>query len=376
MHFLILTQYYEPEIGAAQVRLASFIRELRRAGHSGEVVTSLPNYPTGKIFKGYKRRVYVKELRGEVPVHRVWLYAAMGRGLSRILNYFSFAGMSLFGLALAKRPDYVFVESPPLTLAVSAIVFSRFRKTPVILNVSDLWPDTLVELGLLRDGAVLRSIRMLERWVYRNADYVSAITEGLGRRLRTEKSVPPAKMLFLPNGVDTDFFAPRPPDEELRKELGLAGKKIVAYTGTFGYVHALDLVVESLALVQERNPNIAFVFMGDGSEKGRIVALARERKLANAVFLPPRPPADVARLYSLAFAGVCATRNVASFATMMRPAKMWQIMGCGKPVIYFGPGEGAEIVRNADAGIIVVSGKPLGLDEHWASSSASRNIGH
>src|SRR5437773_2830145 len=118
MRFLILTQYFPPENGAPQVRLAAFARELRKLGHEVEVATAMPNYPTGRIFNQYTGTLYRREEWEGVPVHRAWLYASMGVGLKRMINYGSFAATCLVALARARRPDYLFVESPPLFLGV------------------------------------------------------------------------------------------------------------------------------------------------------------------------------------------------------------------------------------------------------------------
>src|SRR5205807_9750314 len=163
VRFLILTQYFPPEHGAPQVRLAAFARELRRLGHEVEVATAMPNYPTGEIFDGYRKAFYLREDWEGVPVHRVWLYASMGAGFKRLVNYGSFTATSLLALWRARRPDYLFVESPPLFLSLPAILAATVWRVPVIFNVADLWPDSVRELGIMKDGPILRAAERLER---------------------------------------------------------------------------------------------------------------------------------------------------------------------------------------------------------------------
>jgi len=143
MRFLVLTQYFHPETGAPQVRLAAMIRELLRLGHTVEVVTALPNYPNGKIFSDYQGRFYRVENWEGVRLHRVWMYAATGAGFKRLLNYFSFMITALWGLRRAKKPDYLFVESPPLFLGITGYIAAKIWRVPFILNIADLWPDTI-----------------------------------------------------------------------------------------------------------------------------------------------------------------------------------------------------------------------------------------
>lgn len=366
MRFLVLTQYFAPEMGAAQLRLAAMIRELRAAGHEVEVVTAMPNHPTGRIFPEYVGRVYRREERDGVVVHRVWLYASVGAGGRRMANYLSFVLTSLVGLAAARRPDFVFVESPPLFLSFPALLVARLRGARVIYNVADLWLDAAVELGILRPGPVLRFARAFERWTLRHVDFVTTVTEGLRSRLLA-KGVAPDRLLFLPNGVDTELFAPREADAALGRALGLDGRHVVVYAGTHGYSHGLDVVLSAAPLL--RDERVTFVLIGDGSEKAALMERAARERLDNVRFLDPGDPAYVARLYSLCVAGLSTLRSTPLFDAT-RPVKIFSIMAAGKPVLYSGSGEGARLVETAAAGIVVPAEDPAAL-----AASVRRVIG-
>jgi len=210
MRFLVLTQYFPPEIGAAQIRLAAVVRELVRLGHQVEVVTALPNYPGGQIYPEYHGRFYKKEQWEGVTVHRIWVYAAKGAGIKRLLNYLSFTLTAIWGLRQAKRPDYLFVETPPLFLGITAYLVAKKWRIPFILNVADLWLDAVQTLGIIKGGFLLRWARKLEIGLYRRAYHISVVTEGLREILHTERQVPTQKIGFLPNGVDTQLFCPQP----------------------------------------------------------------------------------------------------------------------------------------------------------------------
>ena len=360
MRFLILTQYFPPEVGAMQVRLAAMARELVRLGHRVEVVTALPNYPTGRIFADYRGRWYASEERDGVVVHRVWAYASMGAGLKRLLNYGSFALSSLVGLWRAQRPDYIFVESPPLFLSLPAQAMAWRWRVPFIFNVSDLWPDSAVELGLVSNRLLLRLAAWLERWSYRNAAYVTAVTEGIAERLIQKKGVPPHKVLFLPNGVDTELFAPRAADDGLARALGLDGQKVILYAGNMGYVAGLETALEAVARLQASLPQVTMVFVGGGSEREKLTRSATLRGLTNVRFLDPRPVEEVARLYGIACAGFASLLDRPLFEGA-RPAKVPPIMASGKPVLYAGRGEGARLVEGAGAGLVVPPEAPGAL---------------
>jgi glycosyltransferase involved in cell wall biosynthesis len=359
MRILLLTQYFPPEVGAAQGRLGAVVRELVRAGQQVEVVTAMPNYPTGRIADGYRWRFYVRESREGVAVHRLWLYPAVGAGAARLLNYASFSLTAFLGLLRATRPDYLFVESPPLSLGVTAVVAARLWSVPFIFNVADLWPDVVRELGVLSDGYLLRAAERLERWIYRRAAYITTITDGIRTALVTQKGVPAQKVLFLPNAVDTETFRPAPPDEALARRLGLTGKKVIVYAGTHGYAHALESVLDAARLLVS-DPDLRFLFVGDGSEKAKLVARARSLGLTNVTFMDPVPAEEIPALLSLSFCGLVSQRDLPLFLSA-RSVKAFSVMACAKPVVFAGRGEGAREIVESGSGVVVPPEDPAAL---------------
>ena len=359
MKFLILTQYFPPEIGGPQTRLHSFALELKRLGHEVEVVTGMPNYPRGKVFPGYQGNFYKREVREGVVVHRVWLYPALGSGFQRMLNYGSFTLTSFFGLLRAHKPDYLFVESPPLFLSIPAYIASLIWKVPFIFNVADFWPDIIVESGFLQEGVLLRLLYALERWSYSKAIYVNAVTEGLRESLVRKKSVPLGKVLFLPNGVDTVLYHPRPSDEGLKEKLGLKGKKVVLWAGTLGHAHGLEYVLQAAKLL-ESHPEIHFLFVGDGSARASLEQLRQNMNLSNVTFHDPVPLEELPPYFSIAESGLSSLLGIPLF-DRARPSKFFPVLASGKPLIFVGQGEAARLVEEAKAGIVVSPENPLAL---------------
>ncbi len=352
LRFLILTQYYPPEVGAAQIRLAALASHLVALGHTVEVVTTLPNHPTGRVFAGYRGRIYIADEYNSVSVHRTWVYPAIGGGLRRFFNYLSFACSCLIGLLKARCPDYLFVESPPLSLAVAGVLYSCCRRVALIVNISDLWPDSIRELGVIKNWFVLSILENVERWVYRNSQFVTAVTSGIRTDLIRKKNVPYEKVLFLPNGVDSNLFRPMEPDLELARKLALTGKKVLLFTGTLGYAQGLDCILRAMATIETRFPEVSLVLVGNGSERHSLEQLARTLGLSNTRFMDPRPPEFMSPLYSIAMAGLVSLRRLRLFEGA-RPSKILPIMACGKPVVYCGEGEGAAVVERAQGGLVV-----------------------
>jgi colanic acid biosynthesis glycosyl transferase WcaI len=359
MRLVILTLYFPPEIGAAPTRLDAMAAELKRLGHEVEIVTAMPNYPRGKIFPVYKGRFYCREMHEGILVHRVWVFAALGGGLLRVLNYGSFVLTSIFGMLQARKPDYVFIESPPLPLTLTGYLFAKIWDVPSIMNVADMWPDAALEMGFLKSGRIARAVAALERWSYRHATYVNAMTRGIARSLLSQKNLPPAKVLFLPNGVDTLHYSPRPVDMALKQQLGLEEKKVVLYQGTHGHAHGLDTLLRAAKLLSH-HPELHFLLIGDGSEKHHLEALRKDLNLSNVTFHDPVPVKQLPAFFSLAECGLVSLRNLPHL-NRARPAKMFPILASGKPIIFVGQGEGAELAEQAKAGIIVPPENPEAL---------------
>lgn len=359
MKFLILTQYFPPDTGGAATRLHSLAAELSRAGHEVEVVTALPNYPQGRILQDYAACFYRRERREGVTVHRVWLYASVGGGPRRMLSYLSFALTSFFGLFRAQKPDYLFVESPPLFLSVPALVACRSWNVPFVFNVADLWPDVITDGGFLRDGLVVRCMRTIERWSYQRASYVTAVTEGIRDALLRQKHVPPEKILFLPNGADTVRFKPQPSSLQLKTQLGLEGKRIVLWAGTLGTAHGLEYVLQAAKMLEER-PEIHFLFVGTGSVKSKLVQLREAMRLRNVTFCEPVSLEQLPPYFSIAEIGLASLINIPIYEGA-RPSKIFPILASGKPIIFAGAGETARLIQQARAGIVTPPEDPVSL---------------
>jgi putative colanic acid biosynthesis glycosyltransferase WcaI len=366
MRFLIITEYFPPEIGATPIRLLSIARELVNAGHIVEVVTSLPNYPTGTIFPGYRGRLYRREHLEGAEIHRVWVYPALGSGLPRLANYLSFALCAFQGIWRAGPADYIFVESPPLSTAIPGILTAKLKRARPILNVADLWPDSALALGLVREGLLLRLSRRLESWAYRNSAYVTAVTYGIAEQLK-RKGVGTDRLLFLPNGVDTELFRPKPSRREVFAEFGVpSGVPIGLYAGIHGYPQGLDTVLDALRELATQELAFHFVFVGDGSERSALKARAAKLSLDNVTFIPSVSLARVAEFWTGADIGYAGLKDLPIFLGA-RPSKLFPAMAAGKPVIYGGAGEAARIIDEAGAGLVVPPEDPAALAAAFAS---------
>jgi len=346
--WLILSQYYAPEMGAPQIRLRNFARELRRLGIDVSVLTAMPNYPLGKIFEGYSGRWSVSEEIDGIPVKRLWVYAANTRsGLARIANYCSFA-VSAMSVLFGPRPDVLFVESQPLPLGLVGLLMKWLRGVPYVYNVPDLQVDVARQLGFLR-GPALDLAFGFETMLLKNAWKVSTVTHAFVEHFVT-RGVPAENITFLPNGADTAFLKPQPPSEELLDRLQLHGKKVIVSVGTMAYYQALDTIVEAAEKLAA-HPEFVVLMVGSGPERERIQELVKSKGLTNVQF-PSISYEESAQLYSIAYAAVATFRNVA-VASRMRPSKLFPALSCGVPVVFSGCGEAAKLIEDNECGIAV-----------------------
>ena len=345
--FLILTQHFPPEVGAAQIRLHAFAKQLQARGHEVRVVTAMPNYPRGEVFPDYRGLRIAREEIDGLSVTRTWIRPATGRNVvKRLLSYWSFAISSLPACMREPKPDFIFVESPPLFLACTAYICSRLRRVPFILNISDLWPASARELGIVRSHLLLWLGERLERFLYRKAFRITAQTDGIREYIAA--IVGSGKVMVLYNGVDTSDFKPGP---VTRVPWIDPHEQAFLYAGTLGYAHCWDVILEAAELLRGR-AQIVFLLVGDGPEKARLVEQSRLRKLDNIRFVERRPVSDMPALFTASLATVVPLRKGELFKGT-RPSKIFPALACASPVIFSGEGEMAQLLLENQCGIVV-----------------------
>jgi colanic acid biosynthesis glycosyl transferase WcaI len=356
---LLLTQYYAPEAGAPSVRLRAVVRELMLLGFEVRVVTGMPNYPTGKLHAGYEGKVTMDDEVDGVPVRRVWLYPACGKGLvRRALNYLSFTVTSAVALFAEEPADLVFVEAQPFTLAFPALLNKRVRKIPYVYNT----PDLQLEAAEASENATVRGARTLFRAAYiaegllmREALTVSTVSQAFVRHFHEERGLPRKKISFLPNGAHVDELRPTPPDHALAARLDVAGRKVFTYAGTYAGYHGLDVLLDAARFLLHRQ-DIVFLMVGDGPERANLMDRARREGLTNVVFRDS-PFAERAALMSITDAALVVLRRQ-EVSKKMRAAKAIPALACGVPLVYVGWGETGEMVERERVGLTVESANP------------------
>ncbi len=373
LRIVILTHYFPPEVGAPQARLSELASRAAAAGHSVTVVTGFPNYPTGVVPKEYRGRFRMEDKLGGVRVIRTWVYATPNRGfIRRILNHLSFAVSSLTAARRLGRVDVFFVESPPLFIGLAVLLYRRLKRAPYVFNVSDIWPQSAVELGALRNGFAVRLATMLEMRLYRKAARVSVVTPGMLERL-VARGLPRQKLALLTNGVDTSVFHPAPANMDLARRLGLDERKVFLYAGTHGMAQGLGTVLA--AARQTANSDVLYVLAGEGAEKQALMTQATEEGITNVCFLPNQPKAVMPDLLNLAYAAIVPLRRVDLFKAAL-PSKMFEAMASARPIVASLWGEAAELIESARCGIVVPPEDPAALRDAVERLAADPELVH
>jgi colanic acid biosynthesis glycosyl transferase WcaI len=371
--WLILTQYYPPEIGAPQIRLRSVARQLRLHGIEVEVLTALPNYPAGKVFTGYSGRWQLREEIDGIPVRRTWLYAGTGKSAYiRLANYLSFTFTALLATLTSPRPDVMFVESQPLSLGFVAILMKWLRGVPYIYNVPDLQIDAAQQLGFMRNKGILRFALALENFFLHHSWKISTVTHRFIQHFQS-RGLPRTQITFLPNGADTEFLKPQPPSQQLLDRWGLHGKKVFLYVGTHAYYHGLDTLIEAAALIYDHS-DIVFLLIGDGPERTRLKQMSEDRRLSNVIF-GQSPYEEMDQLYSIAYTSIATLRKM-NVAKGMRLSKVFPSLSCGVPVIYAGVGEAAELLEANKCGVAVEPEEPTLLAQAILKLASNQTMRH
>ena len=360
MRILFLTDNFAPESNAPASRTHEHAMRWVAAGHEVTVITTAPNFPEGRLFPGYRNRLWQVERLDGIRVVRVWSYMAANAGFAkRTLDYLSFMLTGALAALRAPRPDVIVTTSPQFFCAVAGWIVSGLRRIPWVFELRDLWPESIAAVGAMRDGPLLRLLERLELRMYRDADRIVSLTHAFRVNL-VRRGIDARKIVVIPNGVDPERYRPMPKDPAYLGELALDGKFVIGYLGTHGMAHALERVIDAAALLRERE-DIVFVFAGSGARREAIEALVAERGLSNVRMLASQPKSAMPRLWSIQDLALIPLRDSPLFATVL-PSKMFEAMGMGVPILMSLPdGEATRLLRDTGAGVCVPPEDPEAL---------------
>lgn len=358
MRIVYLCQHFPPETGAPQIRVYEVSKELLAQGHDIQVVTAFPHHPHGIIPDEYKGKKYEFEKWDGIPVHRTWIYPSKkGTFWKRLVSYFSFTFSSFYGLMKTGKVDVIIVNSPPIFLGLTGLIASKLKGAKFVFNVADVWPESAVKLGLVKNKFFIKLAEILESFLYKHSWKIATATEGIKSYI-INHSQPAEKVFVLPNGVNTKFFQPREKDIEYVEKYGLENKFVFAYGGNLGHAQGLEFILHAAKKIQETVPHAHFLIAGAGPEEEKLHQLKEQLGLFNTTFLGHLPLKEMPKLFSVTDVSIVPLRDLELFEGA-RPSKIFPAASSGVPVLYCGKGESADIVINNNIGLVA---KPENVD--------------
>ncbi len=350
MKFLFLTQYFPPEVGAPQNRLFELAVRIQKKGAEVTILTAMPNYPQMAVLEEYKNRFYVREKIDGLDIHRAYIFAKKsGSIIIRLLNYFSFVISSfIIGIIKIKKQDFLFCESPPLFLGISAFLLSKIKGAKLIFNVSDLWPESAEKLGLVNNKLLLKIAAILEEFLYKNSFLITGQTQGIVRNISSR--FPDKNIHWLKNGVDIRIFN-NITTNNWREKMGFSEEDfILLYAGILGYAQGLEVILNAANKLKDYE-NIKFVLVGDGPEKQKLVKLKNHLRLEHVIFLDPVPKKEIPNITSSIDAGLIPLKKLELFKGAI-PSKIFEILASKKPILLGVEGEAKELfIEEGNAGL-------------------------
>jgi glycosyltransferase involved in cell wall biosynthesis len=356
---LYISQYYPPEMGAPAARASELARHWVDAGHEVSVLTGFPNHPTGVVPQDWRprlRRLTYYEKINEVRIYRTWLWPLPNRKAhERMRNYSSFCvSAALRGLTLP-RPDVVIASSPQLLVGLSGWWISFTRQIPFIFEVRDLWPESLTAVGVSGEDSLLHhALAKVAEFLYEKANLIVVVSPAFKEHLVTHWRVPEGKVAIVENGVESSLFAPSTAASanDLRRQLVAGEKFLVCYIGTMGNAHGLETLLDAASKLQNQDPNVLFLLIGEGAEKEKVKAVAQVRRLTNVKFLDQQPREQIPGFICTSDACLVLLKKTEIFKTVI-PTKLLEFMSCARPVILGVDGQARKIVEEARAGLVI-----------------------
>jgi glycosyltransferase involved in cell wall biosynthesis len=358
LKILIISQYFYPE----NFKINDLIFSLKKRGHKITVLTGKPNYSKTHFFDGYGWRSPDFEIINDIPVYRANLFSRRnGAGFRLFLNYFSFALFSSLKLKKIKGSfDAIFVYQPsPITVGIPA-VFAKMRfKAPVYFWAQDLWPESLIAAGNVKNRFVLGFFDSLTKWVYKHSEKVLIQSNGF-REYILNQGIPNNKIIFYPNPTE-DFYKPLKNVIEYHEYFDTSNFNIV-FAGNIGEAQSFETIIKAIGLIKDLPVKI--IVLGDGRYKDTAISLIKENGLETHFnFLGSFPPSEMPKFFSHADALLVSLKKDKIFSLTI-PAKIQSYLACGKPIIASIDGEGAKIVIDAKCGVSSPAENSLKLSEN------------
>ena len=351
MHILFLSHYFPPEVNAPASRTAEHCRQWVADGDDVTVITCVPNHPQGKIFPGFRNRVFQRAWWEGIRVIRVLTYITPNEGfVKRTANYLFYMFAATVAALFTRRANVVVTTSPQFFNGLAGYLVSIVHRAPWVLEIRDLWPESILELGAIKNPRIIALLHALARFAYRKADHIVVVTDAF-RQTLLSLGIPAEKITVIKNGVDLSVFTSIPRDEAFLASIGFQGRFVASYVGTHGMAHGLEIILEAASLLQDR-PDVGFLLVGDGADRRRLLAKRDEMGLSNVVMLDMQSRDRMPAIWSATDVSLIVLRDKPVFRTVI-PSKMFETMAMKTPIVLGVAGESQQMVEEAGAGLCI-----------------------
>jgi colanic acid biosynthesis glycosyl transferase WcaI len=349
MKILFLSHYYPPEVNAPASRLSEHARFWADAGCEVTVVTCAPNHPKGILYPGYRNKAFSRESVAGIDVIRIWTFLAANEGFfTRIINYISYFAVVLFWRWRLPKSDVVISTSPQFFCGLAGWFF-KSRNRPWVLEIRDLWPESIVALGAIKSTLIIRALELIERWAYRRADMIVTVTDSFVDHIEPLSSGTPVSV--IKNGVVLSDYTENGHSgaKQFRKNYDLDGKFVAAYVGTIGMAHGLQTVLDAAGLLIAR-PDIVFLLVGDGADMEKLLNHRDRYNLTNVRIIGHQPKEAMPMIWNVADTALVLLKQLDTYKKVI-PSKMFEAMATERPIILGVEGEALDLLENSKAGI-------------------------
>ncbi len=359
MKILLITQLFHPEPN--HLKGLTFAKKLIELGHQVEVLTCYPNYPGGNLYPGYKIKLYQREVIEGVPIIRVAMYPSHDNsGIKRMISYASFAlSAAILGPWLAQRADIVHIYQGPATLAWPAWIFRLFYGTPYILDVQDLWPDSLKSSGMFNNALGLKIVSKWCAWAYKYASKIITLSPGLKKELIV-RGVPDCKIEVIYNWCEESLLDATDCNVEFATNYNIREKFTVLFAGTMGKLQGLEYVIQAASIIAKSISVVQFIFVGGGVELDKMKEMVSNLGLTNVHFHPRQPGDKIGRIILCADVLLITLKNE-PFLHYTIPQKTQAYLAIGKPLVINAGGDATLLVNQAKAGLACLPDNPQSI---------------
>ncbi|WP_336882102.1 glycosyltransferase family 4 protein [Priestia koreensis] len=365
MRILVLHQYFLGKNDPGGSRFNQFVKYWEKEGHEVTVIAGTVHYATGKKEEKYKGKWIIKEQYSEkVTVYRTYVSEAYNKSfLGRLWAYFSFTVSSLWAVLFkVKKHDVLIVTSPPLFVGITGIIGKLFKRIPMVFEVRDLWPESAIDTGVLTNKLLIKAAYLVEKLSYRFADKINVLTPAFKTTLIEKKGINQEKIIFIPNGADTDIFDLGPKDNWVRKEYNLENKFVITYMGAHGVANNLNSLL-NVAKECADFPDISFLLIGDGMEKESLIQRVKKEQINNIIFIDSQPKQVIPDFCNASDVCVAVLKKIDTFKTVY-PNKVFDYMSCAKPILLGIDGVARELIEKSQSGMYVDPEDPKSFKEH------------